>query len=490
MTVRTGSLSPSVLPQLAGLRVLVLNWRDIRHPQAGGAEQYMHQIARRWVAAGAYVTWFTARAAGQEPTEVIDGIRVLRSGGELSLYPRAAARMVRSRSDVDVVVDCQNGIPFFSPLFAGADVPIVQVVHHVHQDQFDLRFPRPIAAVGRFLEGTATRRVYGPRAVAAVSPSTRQELRHRLHFRCPIHLVPNGSVAVPNLTGPRDPDPTVTVVARLVPHKRIDLLLHHLRTATRRVPGLRIDVVGDGPERARLQALVTDLGLQHAVTFHGYQPDDVRDSLLSRAWATTATSVAEGWGCSVIEAAAWGVPCVAMAAPGIIDSVVDGRTGWVIGPDRDFGEVLADTLEELADERRASAVAADCQAWARCFTWDRSAELLGGVVLGQIRAGQKGPGRGEQRYARGDISTVAMFPSRRGADLRSGLRTTDEIVDRGGTTSLLLGGCDEFDAVAVLRRLRVPDADVRLAEPEDLLAGPGAARRLARQFRRTSAGAS
>ena len=158
--------------------------------------------------------------------------------------------------------------------------------------------------------------MYGPRAVAAVSPSTRQELRHRLHFRCPIHLVPNGSVAVPDLTGPRDPDPTVTVVARLVPHKRIDLLLHHLRTATRRTPGLRIDVVGDGPERARLQALVTDLGLQHAVTFHGYQPDDVRDSLLSRAWVTTATSVAEGWGCSVIEAAAWGVPCVAMAAPG------------------------------------------------------------------------------------------------------------------------------------------------------------------------------
>ena len=42
-------------------RSLVLNWRDVRHPQAGGAEQYMHQIARRWVAAGAHVTWLTAR---------------------------------------------------------------------------------------------------------------------------------------------------------------------------------------------------------------------------------------------------------------------------------------------------------------------------------------------------------------------------------------------------------------------------------------------
>ena len=145
-----------MLPQLAGCAVLVLNWRDIRHPQAGGAEQYMHQIARRWVAAGAHVTWFTARAPGQAAARGRStGSAIVRSGGELSLYPRAAARMVRSRADVDVVVDCQNGIPFFSPLFAGADVPIVQVVHHVHQDQFDMRFPRPIAAVGRFLEGTA-----------------------------------------------------------------------------------------------------------------------------------------------------------------------------------------------------------------------------------------------------------------------------------------------------------------------------------------------
>ena len=191
---------------------------------------------------------------------MIDGIRVVRSGGELSLYLRAAARMVRTRADVDVVVDCQNGIPFFSPLFAGTDVPVVQVIHHVHQDQFDTRFPRPVAALGRFLEGTATRRVYGPRAVVAVSPSTRQELRHRLRFRGPIFVVPNGSVAVPDLTGPRDPEPTVAVVSRLVPHKRIDLLLHHVRAAARRIPRLRVDVVGDGPERARLQALVTDLG--------------------------------------------------------------------------------------------------------------------------------------------------------------------------------------------------------------------------------------
>ena len=483
MSETLDSRTASVLPQLAGLRVLVLNWRDVRHPQAGGAEHYMHQITRRWAQAGVHVTWFTSRAAGQRTAEVIDGIRILRAGGELSLYLRAAARMVRSRTDVDVVIDCQNGIPFFSPLFMGTDVPVVQVVHHVHQDQFDTRFPRPIAALGRFLESTATRRVYGPRAVAAVSPSTRQELRHRLRFTCPIFVVPNGTVDVPGLTGPRDPDPTVAVVSRLVPHKRIDLLLHHVRTAAQRVPGLRVDVVGDGPDRLRLQALVTDLGLQHTVTFHGYQPDDVRDALLRRAWVTTSTSAAEGWGCAVIEAAAWGVPCVAVAAPGIVDSVVDGRTGWVVGPERDFGQVLADALAGLTHDRRARAMAADCQAWARCFDWDRSAELLAGVVLAQADAGRNAAVVVNRRYARGDISTVATFPSPQAGNLRSRLRVTDEIVEHDGTTSLLLGGCDEFDAVGVLCRLGIPDADVRLAEREDLLAGPGTARRLAHRFR-------
>ena len=53
------------LAHLDGARIVVLNWRDIEHPQAGGAEQYMHQIARRWVAAGAQVTWLTARGPEQ-----------------------------------------------------------------------------------------------------------------------------------------------------------------------------------------------------------------------------------------------------------------------------------------------------------------------------------------------------------------------------------------------------------------------------------------
>ena len=284
----------STTAELQGSHVLVLNWRDPRHPQAGGAEQYIHHIARRWVEQGVRVTWFTSRPPGQPVTDEIDGIRILRSGGTLSLYAQAAVHLLADGRAYDAIVDCQNGIPFFAPVFSKQDIPIVQVVHHVHQDQFATRFAPPVAALGRLLEGHVARRVYGDRPIVAVSPSTRHELRSRLHFTGPIHVIPNGTIDVPDLAGPRDPDPTVVVVSRLVPHKRIDLLLGQIAVAAPKVRNLRVEIVGDGPELQRLRSLVVDLGLQRTVTLHGFLPNQDRDALLSRAWLTTSTSKAEG----------------------------------------------------------------------------------------------------------------------------------------------------------------------------------------------------
>ncbi len=72
-----GARSPSPSPgrvtaQLAGCRVLVLNWRDVRHSQAGGAELYAHEISKRWVEAGVHVTWLTALAGNVSGPVVVD----------------------------------------------------------------------------------------------------------------------------------------------------------------------------------------------------------------------------------------------------------------------------------------------------------------------------------------------------------------------------------------------------------------------------------
>ncbi|WP_432393459.1 glycosyltransferase family 4 protein [Pseudarthrobacter sp. L19] len=359
----------------------------------------------------------------------------------------------------------------FLPLFVPKGIPVVQLVHHVHQDQFDTRFSRPMAALGRYLEGTVSQAVYGARTIAAVSPSTRLELR-RLGVRGPIEIVPNGTIDVPGRVGPRNPDPTITVVSRLVPHKRIDILLGQVAVAATAIPRLRVEIVGSGPEHARLERLSMDLGLASLVTFHGYQPDQVRNALLNRAWLTVCTSDAEGWGCSIIEAAAWGVPCVALRVAGIRDSVVDGRTGWLVDSPKELGASLLSAVAAISDARVRSSISSACQDWARCFSWERSAELLAGVLLDE----QGAPGR--RRFAldrsgiQSDMSTVARFVRPEGADLGGLLRGTDEMAERGGIVSALLKGRDEFEASALIRRLGVTQAEMWAASRCDLLAGP------------------
>lgn len=470
-----GSTDLNSPAQLAGKHVLVLNWRDIKHSQAGGAEQYMHEISRRWVNSGVRVTWFTGRDTGQSAEETIDGIRILRGGGALSIYGQAALRLLRTNGQFDAVVDCQNGIPFFSPLFLRGDIPIVQLVHHVHQEQFRTRFSPPMAAVGRFLESSGAKTVYGQRAIVAVSPSTRMELR-KLGFRGPVHVVPNGTIDIPPTVAARAAEPTIAVVSRLVPHKRLDLLLGQFAVAARRLPNLRMDIVGDGPERARLQQLAMDLGLDHAITFHGYQPNEVRDNLLSRAWMTATTSASEGWGCSVIEAAAWGVPCLALRVPGIRDSVVDGRTGWLVDHPTDFGSAMVDAITELTEPEAAIIVSGECREWARCFTWDRSTMLLTGVLLEEAKMRRDG---GDPRAFHSDLSTLvqfevpAQFEVPDGIDFTAALRPTDEYALTDGHVSIIMKGRDEFEAFAAMKKIGVAAADIRSAGRNTLLAGPG-----------------
>lgn len=461
------------IDRMRGRRILVLNWRDVQHPQAGGAEQYMHEIAKRWIARGAHVTWLTARSMGARERETIDGVAVIRSGSELTVYFRAARWLALHAREFDAIIDCQNGIPFFAPLWSRGRSPVVQVIHHVHQDQFSTRFSPPMALVGRLLEGPGARSVYGRRAIAAVSPSTREELRTRLGFRGPVFVVPNGTSAAPGWWRQRADTPTIAVVTRLVPHKRIDLLLRQIEIVAGQVPSLQVNVVGDGPALPGLLRLAEALGLSDVVTFHGRQPDRIRDALLRRAWLTTSTSIGEGWGCSVLEAAAWGVPCAALSVPGIRDAVVDGQTGWLVEEPGRYAQALTDALGQLADEEAAQRVAERCRAWARRFTWERSAELLAGVVNWEIDASRaRQAGVREQRTARPDITAVVHCAAA-SADIDQGrLRATDQVLTTDEGISLLLGGCDECDAAAVVHRLGLTATEIRLANRHDLLVGP------------------
>ncbi|NUR25796.1 MAG: glycosyltransferase, partial [Catenulispora sp.] len=178
------------------MHLAVLNWRDPWQETAGGAEAFAYEVARGFAARGASVDFITCREPGQPRHEVRDGIRWLRRGGRWTVYPAVLARLLRGRlcgRHYDFVLDCQNGIPFFAPLVVSRRrTGVAIVVHHVHDEQFRAHFSRPVAAVGRFLEGAVARRVYRRDPAVAVSESTVTAMRDRLGWTGPIELIYNG----------------------------------------------------------------------------------------------------------------------------------------------------------------------------------------------------------------------------------------------------------------------------------------------------------
>jgi glycosyltransferase involved in cell wall biosynthesis len=371
---------------LRGRRVAIVNWRDPWHPQAGGAEQYAWEMARGLTRRGARVSYLTARAPGQAARDRRDDIDIVRRGGRLTVYPLVLAWMARHRRSFDAVLDCQNGIPFFTPLVLPRKVPVLCVVHHVHDAQFSVHFPAPVAAAGRLLEGPVARWCYRHHQCVTASQSTLVAMRSRLAWTGPIHMVPNGLSAGTAGEAALAGEPAGTVltwVGRLVAHKRADRVLD----IASRLAGsdVTIEVIGNGPALAPLADEVAARGLAGRVVLRGYLPEEEKRRAVAASRLHLNTSQGEGWGLCVVEAAALGVPTVAYDVDGLRDSVRDGETGWLVKAGERIEDVTERALKELADPARRAEIAAACRSWAGQFDWDTSAAQMATLISATLR---------------------------------------------------------------------------------------------------------
>lgn len=466
-------MTASGISDLRGRRILFLNWRDRGHPDAGGAENHCQTIAEGFACAGAHVTLFTASYDGSAKQEVMNGVTIIRRGGRLTLYPRAALHLIRHRSDYACVVDVQNGISFFAPFFVRASTAVVGVIHHVHQQQFAMYMPRFQSFIGRFLEGPVSRWVYRKTPVIVVSPSTRQAVRKQLRFRSPLYLIPNGQSPQCSPVV-RSEYPTIVYTGRLVPHKRIDLLLEAVAALRPKWNDLAVHICGTGSVRSDLEERASNLGLRDLVTFHGYVSDERRNELVASSWLSVNPSVGEGWGLTVLESNSLGVPTVAFDVPGLRDAIVDGVTGWLLtGPPETLGEELHRVMSLLDEPAAVLRFRTACRTWADRFSWDRCVQSTARVVADEIDRVSNGHKR---RSTPSDISVIAEIRSydpeliARLGDRR--LRRTDEWSVDEGVIRLLMRGCDERDALSGLERVGVGGlVDMRIATAADLLLG-------------------
>jgi glycosyltransferase involved in cell wall biosynthesis len=350
------------------VKILVLNWRDVRSPEAGGSEIHLHEILRRLVLRGHEATLVCSqfvRARGPRQ-EVVDGIETIRVGAWWNAHltvPRAAIDFMR-RERFDVLLDDVNKIPFFAPSFS--DVPVVALFHHLLGNTVFLETNPLFAAAVSLYErriGPAYRRT----PAIAVSRSTESDL-HRLGLR-DVTVIPPGQDTGLYQSGqaPRSRDPLVVVVSRLKRYKRVDVAIRAMPQVLAAVPGARLVVIGDGGEEDRLKALAKSIDAP--VTFLGRVSDAEKVRYLASAQVVVNPSMKEGWGMVGVEALACGTPVVASDVHGHRDSIPEGA--GVLVPYGDVRATAAAVIDLLRDEKKRRAFGARGITWASRFSWDR-----------------------------------------------------------------------------------------------------------------------
>lgn len=361
------------------LRVLFLNWRDTRHPEGGGSEVYVENVARSLAAAGHDVTIFCAMYDDAEPTEVIDGVRYVRAGTKLSVYAQAVQRLRRGQfGELDAIVDVQNGIPFMSRAVCNG-VPVVVLVHHVHREQWPVVYDPLRSRIGWWVESQLAPRLYRDCAYVAVSDKTREELQALGVDGNRIRVIHNGIESAPAVgDGPAD-HPHIAVVGRLVPHKRVEHVLRAAAILRRRHTDLRVSVVGDGWWSPRLRRVAETLGVTDMVDFLGFVDEKDKHGVYASAWVLALPSLKEGWGIVVMEAATHAVPAVAYSsAGGVAESILDGRTGMLVDGDvQDYARALDEVLTDSAQRTRMGQAARER---AETFTWAATAQSFADVL--------------------------------------------------------------------------------------------------------------
>lgn len=369
------------------VHIVVLNWRDTANPEGGGSEVYVEHLARRWARDGHRVTLVCAAHAEAPDLEERDGIRIVRVGTKLTVYSRARALLRRGAlGRVDVVVDTQNGIPFFARF--ATDAPTVVLVHHIHREQWPVVYDPLRARVGWFVESVAAPRAFRGTTYVAVSEATRTELIAQGVAPEAISVVHNGTEALRDSGSARDATPRILVLGRLVPHKRVEHVLVAASRLRARHPGLTVAVVGDGWWAQELHEAARSHGVADIVEFTGQVSEEEKARQVDRAWVLALPSLKEGWGLVVMEAASRGVPSVAYAdAGGVTESIVDGVTGVLVrGAEEDYVEAL-DAL--LSDADRRIAMGERARTRSTEFSWDASAKKFEEILEQAVDAARE-----------------------------------------------------------------------------------------------------
>jgi len=373
------------------------------HPAAGGAEKHLHRIFGKIVEMGHTVVLFTTTFPGAKEREVVDGIQVIRKGGDLMFQLTVALNLKKldREFNFDVVVEDLNKLPVFAHWFVRK--PLLVQMHHLWRKSIFAEAVFPVAFGVWFFERIIPF-FYRTQNFVVVSPSTKKELAEIGVDESRISVIYNGSempsVTVSLATSAADScesatnpvtsaaNPYFIWLSRVHRYKGIWTALDAFEKFSTKHPEVKLYVVGDGPLLKKLPTWIQSHGLEGKVVLTGFVSAARKYELLSSSLALLQTSYKEGWGLTVMEAAQLCKTTIASDVPGLCDSVRDGETG-ILFPSGDAA-ACASAMEKIyGDAELRASLGRNAKRYALTFSWEKSAretlELLERTIERSVR---------------------------------------------------------------------------------------------------------
>jgi glycosyltransferase involved in cell wall biosynthesis len=358
------------------MKILVINWQDIKNPFGGGAEVHMHEIFKRIAAMGHDVTIFACAHTDLPSEEIFDGIKIIRKGNRNVfnfLVPLEYRKRFKSQG-FDIVVDDINKIPFYTPLFVKE--PLLAISHHFFGKSI-FHETNTIFGSYVYLSESLVDLIYKRTKFVVVSESTLEEFISRGFDKNNITIVTNAieQSNFPMSVTSKNPNPTVTYFGRLKKYKSVDHLVRAFYFISQEIPDAKLEFIGRGDFRPFLEQLCSKLKIADKVIFHGFVDEQTKSELLAKSHCVVNTSMKEGWGITNIEANACGTPVISANVPGLRDSVSEGVSGLLY----EYGDIMglaAQLRIVLTDDKKRQHLSEGAVSWARQFSWDKSAEIM------------------------------------------------------------------------------------------------------------------
>ena len=347
------------------VNVLWLNHRDIKHPRAGGAERTIMELSKRLYPKNIHLTLVTGGYIGNNANENDQKYELYRFRGNIGPHI-ASPHFLKQNYDV-VVDDLAHVVPWFSESLT--NIPGTVFFRHLHARSLKGQVSRPLEFALSFIErnyGVIYRRwPFVTESNTGVSDLIDLGIdRPRI-----IRILPGVDTDKFNV-GRKTPFPSLVYVGRMMEYKRPDHAVRAMKEVIKNVGEAKLFMIGDGPFIHRLRDLVSKLNLEKNVKILGKVSDAELVNILSSSWVNVHTSITEGWGYSIMEASASGVPTVAYQVPGVVDAISPGVNGELV----ESGNVKALANAILANLDSPLSMVESSRKYAELFSWDRAAE--------------------------------------------------------------------------------------------------------------------